>query len=316
MKPHLFYGPNNFLKQVALQKFKADFQQTEGELNISILESQVTSNTIILNSQTPPFLGSRRLLLIRDFDFKNATPELLKFLAQLPDFCELVFENSALDSRTRLFKTLKKYGELHEFKDLKPGEFAYWLRTEIKNRKLNFEPAAFNLLTTFTRCDLATADRELTKLATFANGSCITATAVNALTHPDLHANIFELTDAIGQRQIKTALAVLHDLVARGENLFQIFAMIVRQFRILLLLSTLARRKLPPAEIVSLTKLHPFVVQKTLAQIRNFNLNELLAAHRALLQIDQAVKTGRLTLNSSLPEFQFALEKFILKFSV
>jgi DNA polymerase III delta subunit len=62
--------------------------------------------------------------------------------------------------------------------------------------------------------------------------------------------------------------------------------------------------------------LHPFVVQSSLRQTRNFSETELLAAHRKLLKIDVAMKTGKLNYSSNNPdEFALALEKFIFSFA-
>lgn len=315
MLPKLLYGPNEFLRQQALQQIKQTFLQTETDLNLTILAASPTCGEIMSASQTPPLFGVRRLIIIRDFDFKSATLDLEKFLLTVPDFCELVFEKAVVDGRTRFFKFWQKNFPLQEFKNLRPQEFARWLRAEVQQRQLNCEPAALHLFTIFTQGDLATASQELTKLAIFAQGARITVADVKALTHADLHANIFELTDALCQRQAPQALAILQDLLQRGESIWQIFAMLVRQFRILLLLTDLQRKHLNRQELIQQTKLHPFVLQKTLPQLRNFTLTELLQAHQALLRIEQAAKTGGISSTGIMNELQFALEKFILQFS-
>jgi len=96
----------------------------------------------------------------------------------------------------------------------------------------------------------------------------------------------------------------------------QIFFMIVRQFRILISLQDLAKRNLPQSEIAKQLKLHPFVVQNSIPQARNFSADELKRAYAQLLEIDTGVKTGKLSYSADNPtEFALALEKFIVSFS-
>lgn len=313
----LFFGENNFLLQKELQFLIEDFKKREGDLNLAILEGRETDEgKIIAAAETPPFLGSSRLVVVRDFDFKKSAERLANFITDLPEYATLVVTTKSADARTKLFKAFKNSGKVKEFAPPKPAEFKKWLAAEISRANLKIEPAAVELLATFTLGDCATAMSELAKLQIFAGEKQITRQDVRMLTHPNLHVSVFNLTDAIGARRIESALADLHDIVDRGENLVQIFFMIARQFRILLNLNALAARNLPPAEIARELKLHPFVVQNSLHQTRNFSETELLAAHAKLLAIDVAMKTGRLNYSSANPEeFALALEKFIVSFA-
>ncbi|MFH1546302.1 MAG: DNA polymerase III subunit delta [Patescibacteria group bacterium] len=316
MPAFLFFGENNYLLRAEIRELVEKFKKNEGDLNLMILDAQETEEGEIISAgETPPFLGKARLVVVRDFDFKKSADALTKFIESLPEYCTLVFTAKKPDARTKLFKAFKKFGKTKEFPLPKPAEFKKWLTDEIAKQSLGFEPAAVELLATFTLGDCGAAVNEIAKLKTFADGQKITRADVELLTHPNLHTSVFRLTDAIGERRIGNALADLQDIVNRGENLIQIFFMIARQFRILLSLHALANRNLSPFEIARELKLHPFVVQNSLRQVRNFSEAELLAAHSQLLKIDVGLKTGKLNYSSSNPvEFALALEKFIVSF--
>jgi len=317
MSTFLFFGENSFLLQKKLQFLINDFKKREGDLNLAILEARDSDESVIISAaETPPFLGNSRLVVVREFDFKKPAERLTKFIPNLPKSTILILTAKSVDARTKLFKAFKNYGEVEEFTPLKPSEFKKWLSVEITRVDLKIEPAAIDLLVTFTLGDCATAMNELAKLKAFADDATISRENVKALTHPNLHTSVFNLTDAIGARKIENALADLHNIVDRGENLVQIFFMIVRQFRILLNLNALANRNLPPTTIARELKLHPFVVSNSLRQVRNFSETELLTAYRKLLEIDTAMKTGGLNYSSTNPnEFALALEKFIVSFA-
>lgn len=313
----LFYGKNSYLLRQAVNELRQKFVEGESDLNLNILDArEIEEVEIVTACETPPFLGQQRLVIVRDFDFKRAVPQLVKTCQNLPEHCQLVITAAAVDARTKLFKVLKKHGETHEFAPLlKPAAFSRWLENEATNRELKLQPDALKLLATFTLGNCEAASSELAKLAAYTDGAPITRADVVKLVHPDLHTSVFLLTDAIGERRISAALNSLQDLVNRGENLIQIFFMIVKQFRTLLNLHSLAAENLPPSELARRLKLHPFVVQNSLRQMRNFSANELLLAHRKLLVIDAAVKTGRISAAASNPvEFSLALEKFIVGF--
>ena len=315
----LFHGENNYLIRQAINDIKNKFISSEGDLNLKVFEARSMSSTmeseIISACETPPFLGNQRLTIVRDFDFKKSVENLLKFLEDLPQYTTLLVTSNKADARTKLFKFFKKHGEVHEFKDLKPSEFRHWLNGETNNRDIKLNPDALELLTTFTLGSCESAINELAKLKAYSNQKTVTRQDVEILVHPDLHTSVFRLTDAIGERKIGSALSSLHDIVNRGENLIQIFFMIVRQFRILLNLQAYAIKKLSPASLAKELKLHPFVVQSSLRQLRNFSKVELLESYRRLLDIDTAVKKGKVQYNPSNPtEFALALEKFIIGF--
>ncbi|MFH1375730.1 MAG: DNA polymerase III subunit delta [Patescibacteria group bacterium] len=312
----LLHGENSYLLRREVSLLVADFKNAEGDLNLAILDGQGTEEGEIISAcETLPFLGSSRLTVVRDFDFKHSVPGLSKFVENLPEHCTLVVTTRKADARTVLFKAFKAHGEIREFPPLKPAAFQKWLGEEASRTGTQIDPAAAELLATFTLGDCEAAVNELSKLKTYAAGSMLTRSDVDALVHPNLHTSVFRLTDAIGERRIENALADLQDIVNRGENLIQIFFMIVRQFRILITLSAFLPKRLPPNEIARQLKLHPFVVQNSLRQVRNFSPEELLRSYQQLLKIDTAVKLGKIGYSSASPgEFALALEKFIVSF--
>jgi DNA polymerase-3 subunit delta len=317
MATFFYYGENRYLVNLAVKEVIEKFKAKEGDLNLNVFEGNEGSEEAVISScQTPPFLGNHRLVVWRNFDFKKPTPTLAKFIEAENPGCTLVISSSNADARVTFFKALKKFAQLQEFANLKPAEFKKWLQMEATKKNLKIESAALELLSTYTLGDSAAAISELEKLAMYSDDEPITRGMVELLTHPDLHTSVFRLTDAIGAKRSSAALSDLRDLISRGENLMQIFFMIVRQFRILISLQDLAKRNLAQSEIAKQLKLHPFVVQNSIPQARNFSAEELKRAYTQLLEIDTGIKTGKISYSTDNPtEFALALEKFIVSFS-
>jgi DNA polymerase-3 subunit delta len=122
-------------------------------------------------------------------------------------------------------------------------------------------------------------------------------------------ARIFDLTDALAQRNRKLALNILHDLLADGEPPLKMISTITSQVRSLLLVKELSQKGLRSGQIASTLGIAPFIADKALRQVGNFNVTQLENAYRQLLSTDAALKRSRLT-----PEL--ALDLLIVNFGL
>ena len=96
------------------------------------------------------------------------------------------------------------------------------------------------------------------------------------------------------------ALDILHDLLADGEPALRLISTITSQVRSLLLVKELAEKGQRAKDIIDTTHMAPFVVDKALRQIRNFNWAQLERAYHQLLATDAALKRSRLTPDMAL----------------
>ena len=82
-------------------------------------------------------------------------------------------------------------------------------------------------------------------------------------------------------------------LEEEAEPLY-LLAMLSRQVRILIQVSELKPQRLTPQQVADQLKLHPFVARKGIDQAQNFDLDQLIAAHRLLVRTDWMIKTGQI----------------------
>ena len=92
-------------------------------------------------------------------------------------------------------------------------------------------------------------------------------------------------------------MAMLHRLL-ETQDPRSIFPMVVRQFRLMLLARDIMDRSGSPADLIrdynSGKPLLPFVAEKAFKQARHYSMAELKSAFHRLLEIDEALKTGRI----------------------
>jgi DNA polymerase-3 subunit delta len=81
--------------------------------------------------------------------------------------------------------------------------------------------------------------------------------------------------------------------------------MLVYQLRNMLKIADLKENfEYSEGEISRISQMHPFVVRKSLSQIRNFSFTKLTKLYQKLSQLDVMMKTGKI-------EAELALDKFI-----
>jgi DNA polymerase-3 subunit delta len=145
-------------------------------------------------------------------------------------------------------------------------------------------------------------DQEIQKLLLYEGGEgMITADDVRLLVPYIQSADvIFDLVDALGKRQPRTAAHHLHRLLDVGEHPLGIFGMIVRQYRLLIQVHWLMQRGETEREIAKRLSIHPFVAKKTRSQATFFSQAQLERAYGILTKSDLAIKTGKLTPEAAL----------------
>ena len=161
------------------------------------------------------------------------------------------------------------------------------------------------------RCghDIALLLSELEKCAMRAGeGNVVTRGIIEEMTRRKVQETIFDLTDALGDRQTAHALGLMRELIESGEAAPQILAMLVRHLRQLLQarsftdaglpLDASTLRRLPPELASQLPKdnLAAFLHNQNWAgkrfttQARNFSVAQLQDALEAALKADLAMK--------------------------
>jgi DNA polymerase-3 subunit delta len=218
----------------------------------------------------------------------------------LPPTTRLVFvEEETIGPSHPILKVAREEGKRNRgfvrlFRQLKQGAVPSWIQQRVQTREGSISREAMILLASLVGNDLRLLDQEIEKLLLYVDGSRITTEDVNALVSRARETSIFDLVDCIGRRQTGEALKLLHRLLDDEASPLYLFAMLARQIRILIQVSELQARGLSQKQIADRLKLHPYAVEKGLAQAREFEVTQLEAAHQRLVDTDWSIKTGRM----------------------
>jgi DNA polymerase-3 subunit delta len=314
---YLLYGADEFSRQEALAQMKRKLgDPTTASLNTTILDGRsLTLAALQAACDTVPFLADKRLVIVEGLaarwerrqpgegvepkplakSDRELEEALQGYLGQLPASTRLVFVDDEVSASNPLLRLAKAHsGYVKEFPPRRGRELHAWIAERVKQKGGRITNEAVAALAVFVGENLRLLDQEIEKLLTYAGpGRDLQKADVEALVPYAREARIFDLVDAIGQRQRETALRLLHQMLDDGTAPAYLMVMFARQFRLLLQGRELLDGGAGKEAIVAALKLHPFVADKVLLQARNFTLEHLERIYRRLLDADVAMKTGR-----------------------
>jgi len=318
---YLLHGPESYLREQAIERLKEFVLPLGGEqLNFDVLDgSQMSGREIATAAAYASFIPGRRLVLVRSPQIFEAKSEkndkdikhVLDYLSCPNNGTCLVFETAQnVDRRKKIYKETARVGRAIEFTLLKPADLTKWLAKRVKEEGCAIDRVAVEELLARRGRDMYTLYHEIQKLACFIGpGNTISIETVRLMVAPRVEHNIFEVVDAIGEKNCVRALSGIRDLLQQKQQPQQIIGMVARQFRLIFQVQGLAQSGKSREQIIAALKLHPFVYTKIYAQRKNFSAGQLVEALNKLTELDYAIKTGRV-------DFYPAMEGYILKICV
>jgi DNA polymerase III subunit delta len=222
---------------------------------------------------------------------------LAEYVARLPDTTVLIMlVDEELSASSPLLKAAQEHGKVVLYTLPKGVALESWIAKRAQGMSVKITSEAVKLLANYIGNQLRLLAHELDKLAMYVGErGVIEADDVRKLSPQVQEARIFDLTDALAQRDRTQALDLLHDLLADGEPPLRLISTITSQVRSLLLVKELAAEGMRAQQIASTTGIAPFVAEKALRQVGKFQMTQLEGAYRQLLATDAALKRSRMT---------------------
>lgn len=306
---YIFHGDDVHSQQEQLAKLQAKLGDPSMlDLNTTKFDGRFTFDQLQQAVSAMPFLAKVRIVIVRDFfsgsPDKKLVDDILAFLPNLPETGRLFFlESKSLRSNAAVLKVAEsaENGYAKEFSRPTGPALEKWIRDRAKEENGSMTPQAAQMLAANIGSQLDILDNEITKLVLYKGPEAdITTNDVKLLSPYAAEANIFDLVDALGNRNQKQASLLLQQKIAEGQDPFSIFGMITRQFRLLIQVKELADEGKRPPAISQELKQHSFVVGKLYGQAQGFSLTQLEQIYKHLLDMDIGVKIGRHDMNTAL----------------
>ncbi|MBK9070553.1 MAG: DNA polymerase III subunit delta [Myxococcales bacterium] len=278
------------LVQRALVEVRALVPTSLAGFNVDVVEGKPTAARIIGLAQTMPMMSPLRVVLVRDITAMSADElaKLAPYFAAPVDTTVLVAVATKVDKRLKFWQTADKNKWIIELKA--PRQLQPWLEAEAKAQGIALAPRTAARLIEIIGDDLARLAGVLQQLALYAGQGAVTPAHVEALVATTRESTVFELTDALGQRDLPAVLAALRALADQRESAIGVLAMVTRFARQVIKAQELLARGAPRGDFPGQLGVPPFAVDKLVDAAKRLRLPPTVMVE--LAATDAALKGG------------------------
>jgi DNA polymerase-3 subunit delta len=169
------------------------------------------------------------------------------------------------------------------------------VRGEARARGVTLSPDAIGMVVDEIGAELGQLADAVERLALHAGErKQITAEDVDKVVATTRQRNVFELANAVGERDRGRALAILSSMMGARESGVRIVAMLARHVRQLWIVSELLVKTRDKFEIAQALGIPPFFVDDMMRQARTIDRVRAARMHDALFRADKNLKSSRL----------------------
>jgi len=274
------------------------------DFNLTQVETIIDVDTVISMAMTLPFFDDKRLILFQNTGLLKVVKDeqeekLINFLTDLPAHIYVVFSETELDKRKKIYKHLSKVADLVTVDRLLRPELVKWIakRFKLYNKEVNLHVInhfieRINYLDPESGKNLYAVDNTI-RMMSGVDGP-IHEAIINQYVEIPIEHNIFKMMDAISGRKMSEAIKILNYFVAGGEPEIKIFYLINQQFRNIYKTKLLLDAGHSSGTVASKLEIHPFVAKKAGSFARQFTNSELSKIIEILEEVDVMMKSSGL----------------------
>ncbi len=294
---YLLYGEERYLKRQYRDRLKTALCAPGDNMNNHFYEGKnVSVGEIIDLAETLPFLAQRRVIFMDDSGlFKSGGEQMAEYLGAQNESTVLIFTESEVDKRSKLFKTLQGKGCAVEFAAQDEKTLKRWVAGTLGKEGKKITENTVELLLNKIGTDMENIHTELEKLICYCmDREVVEPQDVEAVCATRISNRIFDMVTAIAEKRQKDALELYYDLLTLKEPPMRILFLIARQCNLLLQARAMKSKGASNKEIASGLGVPPFAVGKYLSQASRFKSAVLRRALSRCVEAEETVKTGRM----------------------
>ncbi len=294
---YLLYGEEAYLRKQYRDRLRAAMTEAGDTMNYSYFEGKgISQGAVIDLAETLPFFADKRVIILEDSGlFKHGGEQLAEYLSAPAQSAYFIFVETEVDRRSKLFKIASLKGTVVEFPMQGEATLKKWILGMIKKEGKQITGPALNYFLEKTGTDMENIRKELEKLMCYCLGKdAVLEQDIEEICTKRVSSHIFDMINAIADKQQKKALDLYYDLLALKEPAMRILFLITRQFNMLMQVKELKAKGYDNKIIGAKIGLSPFIAGKYIAQAAKFPGPYLREALEACIEAEESVKTGRM----------------------
>lgn len=303
---YLFYGGEHFLKEQALKEVSPP---PSGGLDHEVYDAKQDYDRISDALGSLPFLSDKRTVVIKDIERlpESKKDSFLGYLKKPPGYIRLILLSAQPDLEDAFLRSISRYANTRSFRKPDKRELKNWIYKKLRQEGKAIERGALELFLELKGNDnLAVISNELAKLVAYkGKAGTIEREDVAKLVGRSIAKRVFDLVDAIGAKDKKTALSLMRDFSSGTRREFpELLGVMGWQFRKILKTKILLTEKKDKHSITRQLNVSGFKIDKFINQAGRFEEARLKEILSLIVETDHRIKRGH-----SNP--QFLLERLI-----
>ena len=313
---YLLYGEEIFLLEQQVNKIKKTFGEKVKGINYVIIDEN-NIQELIADIETPAFGYEKKLIIAKNTGIfkrevkgrntgasKELKDKINEYLKENGDIINesvvLVFIENEIEKNS-IYNTIEKIGKVCNFEEQKPFQIIKRLKVICDAYKVNVTENVLQYLIECCGCNMQDLINEIRKLIEYAGtGGTIQKQDIDALCIKKIESVIFDLTDNLGQKKIKEAIMVLHNLIAEKEPIQKILITLYNHIKKLYFVKLATEYNMDIAQSLNLKPNQLFLVNKYKIQAKSFKKSELRKIIQELEDLDYKYKIGLIDINIGL----------------
>lgn len=309
-KIYLIYGEEDYFINKEIDKIKNEYKDYEvvsydmtlnnisDALEDALMGSLFSSNKLIICTNSFFLTGTK-------CEIEHKIDDLLKYLTIDSDNILVISVNSdTLDNRKKIVKELNKF-KVIKCDKLKPNELNKFIKDYCKNNNYKINEDAVNLMIERLNDNLYIISSELDKMFLYKEDDVITKKDVSEVVSRVINTNIFDLINAIVEKNIDKALFVYDDLLLINEEEIKLIVTLANQFRLIYQVKSMFKSGYSELDISKSLGVHPYRIK--LANGVNIKMDDILKILRSLASLDENIKTGKVDKKEAFLKFILSL---------
>lgn len=298
---YVLYGEEDYLRRYYAEQLKKQLlDELTEDFNFHRLTTENFSLQTLSDSlEALPMMAERSMVLVEEVDLfelpESDRERLTAMLADVPEYGCLVltYTDFKPDKRKKkLWDAIEKNAVLAEFRYQSESDLRAWIARHFRALGKQIAPELCTYLLQQCGLSMTSLDGEIQKICAFSGAETVVRADIDAVVEPTLDAVVFQLTDALAQRDFGAALERLQVLLKMQTEVIPIVAAVGAQMRRLNAAKILQTEGKGAQELASLCGIAPYAAGKTMTLSRRFSERFCRQAMLLCCQTDYQIKTS------------------------
>ena len=301
----LLYGDDSYLIKKNLDMLFKTSEILDQDVELYDFEEDGIE-AAITSAMTLPFLSDRKAVVLRNCSFlSDRTQASKEQIETLRRYCEIINPSTLfvltapydkLDSRKNIVKYLLKHIDSREFTlQQKSASIYEYIREDVARNGLTIDSLALTQFVNRIGNDSTLLENELNKLITYAlSKENITSDMVYDIVTKDIDDNIFELVNAVIEKDMNKAMEIYRDLNQIKTDPIWMLSAISNKFQEILYTKELIKQKFRKEDIMKYFRASSGRVYYMMQNARNVDDDWLMKILEDIEELDYKIKSGQI----------------------